>query len=41
MPRHIKYTDVERQLAGQAREVAMNRDAPKSARKTIAAIPAS
>ena len=26
MPRHIKYTDAERQLAGQAREIAMNRD---------------
>ena len=26
MPRHIKYTDAERQLARQAREVAMTRD---------------
>jgi hypothetical protein len=26
MLRHIKYSDAERQLAGQAREVAMNRD---------------
>ena len=26
MPRHIKYSDAERQLARQAREVAMNRD---------------
>jgi hypothetical protein len=26
MPRHIKYSDAERQLAGQAREVAKNRD---------------
>jgi hypothetical protein len=26
MPRHIKYSDAERQLAGRAREVAMNRD---------------
>jgi hypothetical protein len=26
MLRHIKYSDAERQLAGRAREVAMNRD---------------
>lgn len=26
MPRHIKYSEAQRQFAGQAREVAMNRD---------------